>query len=314
MQLAADYLSLLKGAGDSFEYVLDAALETEAETVTIQSSGVVKAAPGLEQINELTLQAGDATLSLTGTTDVQAEFTGTGFVRLDDDRPDILLEIDGKTLTLRSNDDETAAEATAEDTRLFSDEPLAVSWLNDLDLNANVRFAESMIAGGLLRDLTLVAAISHGALQVAPLSFDAEQGSFNGSLQLLPADTSYNMTFASTAERLRLDLLADENQDPASLPLLDLELELAGNGNTMHTIMTSANGHITGRKGTGQLNLSALNVLFSDLLSSVVRTLRPACRIEDLYRHRMPASSILRLRTVLHPSNSLRFSPTGCPS
>jgi len=81
---------------------------------------------------------------------------------------------------------------------------------------------------------------------------------------------------------LRPGALAIEGLQRDAIPALDLEVQLSGEGTTLHEIMSSSNGNISGRQGAGQINMQAAGVLFSDLFTSILRTLNPLAETESV--------------------------------
>ena len=220
--------------------------------------------------------------------DIDETLDGTSFVakgslqfaaNLSVDKPAIDVDISMSQLQVASSDDALPVaphdESEEDDALLFSTEPLSYSWLSSLDLDADIRIANASLDGNELSDLVVVASIQDTALAIGPVEFALGEGKFLGSLELTPADEYYALVIEALVDNLRLAQLADDEQDPATVPPLNATLSLTGTGKSMHEIMASSNGRLSGRQDRGHLNLQSMGALFSDFLTSIVRTLNP---------------------------------------
>jgi len=191
--------------------------------------------------------------------------------------PSIEADIDVSELRVQSNDEfEAPAEAEEDEGELlFDTAPLAYSWLDSVELDADLTVASAAINRDTLSNVHIAATVVDGTLKIAPFDFTMHEGSFSSSLELGPADGAYALALAADAKALRITHLADENQARETVPPLDATLTLTGTGTSMNAIMASSNGSLTGRQGSGQLNFQAANALFSDVLTSILQTLNP---------------------------------------
>jgi len=243
--------------------------------------------PGLPYSLSANLSAGSDTISLE---DVQlaigeGEIAGSISVELDQEKPHVTAKFNSPLLDLRtpeSTSDETEAvgdkttEGEQADGRMyFSDEAFAYSWLDAANIDVDISVASIILADDHLEDLIFTVLLNEGALTVNPLSFRSGGGGLSGYFELRPNQGQHSLSFTASISNLRLGVLAVEGQGPQAIPPLDLEVRLAGTGTTIHEIMSSSNGGISGRQGAGQINLQAAGILFSDLITSVLRTLNP---------------------------------------
>ena len=214
-------------------------------------------------------------------------------IELSPERPLITAAIESPRLDLRdpagaeaaTADDETetgtesaASSAAGEESapeRLFSDTPLATSALDAVDLDINVTIGTVLLADDTLSDVSLQVSLQDGSLAVEPFRFQSGDGGLEGSFRLAPDAGSHSLAVSAQAQNLRLGALAVEGQDRSTIPPLNLEFSLSGTGRSMQEIMAGANGALSGSQQGGQINLQAAGILFSDLVTSILRTLNP---------------------------------------
>jgi len=245
---------------------------------SLAAKGSMQFADNFGDVTSLRFDFDEAVFHQTGSTRVSASFSGFVAADTSGDVPSIQTDLDMSDLRAQTNDDsEKPAEEAEEDKAelLFNKTPLAYSWLDSVELDADLAIANATINGDILNNLQVAVTIVEGALTVAPFNFNMHEGSFSSSLELAPADDTYALALKADARTLRISHLADENQARETVPPLDATLELTGTGASLNAIMASSNGSLTGRQGSGQLNFQGANALFSDVFSSILQTLNP---------------------------------------
>jgi uncharacterized protein involved in outer membrane biogenesis len=219
----------------------------------------------------------------------EGQITGAFSVNTEREKPRIVANLTSPLLDLRTpesvenevtNVDDEAANN--EDSRIFGDEPLAYSWLDSADVDAEVTINRIYLADDQLENLTFKAVLQDGALTVNPFSFGSGEGGLTGSFELRPSQGQHALDLKAELNNLRPGALAVEGLQRDAIPALDLDLQLSGAGTTLHEIMSSSNGSISGRQGAGEINLQAAGVLFSDLVTSILRTLNPLAETESV--------------------------------
>jgi hypothetical protein len=106
-------------------------------------------------------------------------------------------------------------------------------------------------------------------------------GSISGRFYLAPENEGYAMDASVTIDDMHVGLLVDEDDPLSSLPTLTGQLQLSGSGDSIRSIMASANGEISFRQGSGKVKEVFGSVLFKDVLLQVLRTLNPMRRSRD---------------------------------
>ena len=205
---------------------------------------------------------------------VSADLSSTISVRFEDGLPQITLDLKTPELRYASAASEPAEEPD-EPAPVFSDEPLNLSFLRQLNLDADIA-ADSIIANDArLEDFVLQAGISDAALNLDTLQFGINEGTIRLSGTVVPAAAGHAVSLNAAVQQLKIAALAVEDQGAAEIPPLDASLAIAGTGASLHQIMASANGEIIGRHAPGQIDLQAAGPLFSDVVASVVTSLNP---------------------------------------
>ncbi len=258
---------------NQFDYELDEKLDE----ASLSANGSLQFAASIGDVSSARIEFDEATFSQSGATEISASFSGFAAADLSTERPTIEVDIGVSQLDVGSNDEEqpAASDDESKGDLLFDTAPLAYSWLDTLDLVADITIANANLNGNALSELHVATRIEDAALTVAPVEFVLGEGKFMGSLNLTPANDAYALELQADVDNLRLAQLADDNQDPATVPPLNATLSLRGNGASLHDIMASSNGKLSGRQDSGHLNLQAMGALFSDFLTSIVRALNP---------------------------------------
>ena len=253
-------------------------LDNKIGETSLAAKGSLHFADDFSDVTSLRLDFDEAAFGQTGSSDISASFSGFMAAELSGEVPSIEADIDMSELRIQSSDEFEApaeAEEADEGELLFDAAPLAYSWLDSVELDADLTVANATVNRDTLSDVHIAVTVVDGALKIAPFDFSMHEGSFSSSLELAPADGAYALALAADARELRITHLADENQARETVPPLNATLNLTGTGTSMNAIMASSNGSLSGRQGSGQLNFQAANALFSDVLTSILQTLNP---------------------------------------
>jgi hypothetical protein len=165
--------------------------------------------------------------------------------------------------------------------RLFSAEPLDTSWLSKADVDITLTI-DRLIANTLnVTDVNVGFQLVDGSLRMDPVKLRETDGSISGKFYLVPENGGYSMDASVIVEDVHVGLLVDEEDPLSSLPTLTGQLQLSGTGNSIRSIMASANGGISFRQGSGKVKEMFGSAFFKDVLMQVLRTLNPLRRSRD---------------------------------
>ncbi len=207
---------------------------------------------------------------------VLAELNGTVAASFPSTGPLIKLELSTPKLEIRLPESEDAAPAESDATAmLFDDSPIGYLGLDQLGLTANIAADIISINDESISNFSVAISVSDGVMQIDPLQFNYGGGSISSKLALAPEEELHSLSFSTEVKALRFAAMAVGGQDPKGLPPLDAIVEIAGTGESLHAIMAAANGKISGRHSTGQVGMQMAGALFSDIFSSLLKSLNP---------------------------------------
>ncbi len=275
-QFVADDLLLRIDRNRANDYQLSIATQfgSSLPNMRIIAEGSTTFGPAMDDIRSARLVIDDAAFEQSGDFELDALLSGSVAADLAGERPSFDVDINVRNLISRSPDTEEQPEGEP-DQLLFSTTPLDYSWLDDFDLQAALAIDLAVVGSQTIRDVSVVTRIEDGALQIEPAELAIGDGTLSGTLQLEPADGDYSLNLTTRVNAIQLEQLAAEGQARDTVPPLSIDLQLTGNGQSLHEIMASSSGQISGRQGEGQLDLQGAGALFADFLTSIVRTLNP---------------------------------------
>ncbi|MDJ0709600.1 MAG: AsmA family protein [Woeseiaceae bacterium] len=275
-QFVADDLLLRIDRNRANDYQLSIATQfgSSLPNMRIIAEGSTTFGPAMDDIRSAKLVIDDAAFEQSGDFELDALLSGSVAADLAGERPSFDVDINVRNLISRSPDTEEQPEGEP-DQLLFSTTPLDYSWLDDFDLQAALAIDLAVVGSQTIRDVSVVTRIEDGALQIEPAELAIGDGTLSGTLQLEPADGDYSLNLTTRVNAIQLEQLAAEGQARDTVPPLSIDLQLTGNGQSLHEIMASSSGQISGRQGEGQLDLQGAGALFADFLTSIVRTLNP---------------------------------------
>jgi uncharacterized protein involved in outer membrane biogenesis len=176
-------------------------------------------------------------------------------------------------------EEEEEEETERGDELLLSDEPLDLELLEELDADVRWTVGEAIDSQAALGSIVLGAHLLDGRFTLDPATAEGHGGTYSGTLTLEPVEQGYRLHATGTADQARLSLL-EYSGDPSEIAPVDLELELTGQGRSLHEIAASASGRLMYEQGEGRLDNSALNAITADPLSKTYVALNPFTKSE----------------------------------
>ncbi len=156
-------------------------------------------------------------------------------------------------------------KSTADDGRLFSAEPLPLSWLAAFDGKLDAKIDRLALGRTTLEGTVLSATLQDGQLSVEPLSATVAEGALVGAVAL---DSKAGTTKLSLQVN-KLDVNAFAQTFDAGDVLsgkVDITANLTGHGQSIRAVMASLAGKASVVMGQGQVKSSYVELLGADLL------------------------------------------------
>lgn len=164
----------------------------------------------------------------------------------------------------------------------FDDTPVMQAAPQGLDVNTSIRVSDLLIFNTSLADIELGISISEQLIEVAPYNFKGVQGGLiQGDLRLDASGFKPKMLLKVQGDDIRLGLASAPGQDPATIPPLELDIFLDGEGNTRREMASSLNGKIRVYQGSGQVAKAGLDLVFSDFLTQLFTQLNPFAKSSE---------------------------------
>lgn len=145
--------------------------------------------------------------------------------------------------------------------RIFSDQPLAVGFLHQYDVDVKLQATNVRIPNGIDMDGEIAVNLENGLLRVDPFDLDQTNGgSGNGYIK-----------FDASQDQAVLDavLNLDDFVSPRFGGLFDLDLDLDGKGQSLAEVMGSLNGHFAAALKEVDLQKSFMSQFGAGLLSNL---------------------------------------------
>jgi len=159
---------------------------------------------------------------------------------------------------------------------VFTEAPLPLDALRDVDARAHVAIGELRIAAGSLKDVDATLAASGGKASLEMRARGGVSGSLEGSVRLSPAGgRQADLAVQLTSKALRLGLGAGGPIAPGEVPATDVKLHLEAKGASARELASGANGKLHAAAGSGKVRSGLTSVIGGDLLGELVGKLNP---------------------------------------
>lgn len=169
-----------------------------------------------------------------------------------------------------------AAPGTPPRRRVFDDTPIIVLKDLGMELEADLQVDTLRLAFSRYQNIAAHVSLDGQRLRVDPFTVhDDIGGQLEGSLVLDSREGLPRLAVDALATDRRLLLGAAEGQDPATLPVGDLRLQLTGRGRTYHEMASALNGSVRLQIGPGRLAPSSVGFLLSDFGTQLLGRLNP---------------------------------------
>jgi hypothetical protein len=169
--------------------------------------------------------------------------------------------------------------------RLFSSDPLPLAALSALDADIDVALAQLMVRHLSFRDVRIKARLADGHLTAAPLSAQVAGGTINATAQVVADRPKFALS--AKARAIHYDsVLAQLGRPVVADGDADMDVDVAGVGQSLQEIMASLDGSVRAVTVGGTVRANLLDALLSALgidsglgIGDTTRTIR--CGVVD---------------------------------
>ena len=159
---------------------------------------------------------------------------------------------------------------------VFDETPLPLDKLKGVDVKLHVVVTELALEAGLLKDVDGTLIVDHGQLALEWRASGGYDGSFGGTVKLLPAgDGAADLSVEASAKSLRAGLAAGEGVDPREVPPTSLEVKLQARGSSPRQLAAGANGKVLVAMGPGKVKSGLVGMLGGGILGQLASKLNP---------------------------------------
>jgi len=226
------------------------------------------------EFKDLGIRLGDSTIS------------GSVAVNLASKKPQIRADLTSKTLDLRpvlakdkkktTGVKKKPGKATKKPEKVFSDELLELDGLHTVNASIDLQIAQLLLRRIALDDLKATINLKEGHLVVKPLLAKVGGGSLKSNLDLLAKGKQATVSVDVDIDQLNMgEMLKKLEITTAVEGILDVDIVLKSQGNSIASLMAGLNGDIVGILGEGKMPMEYLNLIGADLASSVLELLNP---------------------------------------
>lgn len=170
---------------------------------------------------------------------------------------------------------ETEVESESTSELVIPDDRIVPDFLDDADVDIKLQAGTVVLRAFTLSDFELGVLTKDGMLQVFPLeATGVHGGSLKAGLTAEPVEDGYRLDARMKIDNARLNLTKEEDE-PENWPTFDLDFLLRGTGDSMHTILSGANGRAVVVLGPGLLDKSVMDLIVADFLMGFLDVINP---------------------------------------
>jgi uncharacterized protein involved in outer membrane biogenesis len=166
--------------------------------------------------------------------------------------------------------------AGAKKNRVFSAQPLHLGALKKFDASISLRIDEIIGLVSALDNYHTEINLKDGHLIIKPMTGDVGGGKFSAILDLVTRADTARVKTRITAQKVNLgEMLKKMDISKEIEGTLELDIDLAGEGNSVATLMAGLNGYFIASVGKGKFPVKYLNLVGADLSSSILEMINP---------------------------------------
>jgi AsmA family protein len=235
------------------------------------SGHLVYSAPEKMEVTGLQLKLADSTVN--GNAAVE-RIRGVPLIvaRLESDRLDLrpLLGNDNKTSPEEMKSDRAARK------KVFSDAPFTIDILSRFETSVDAKIASLILPGFIAEKIDVKATLKSSRLNVRLIASKIGGGRLSFDLDLVPVGKEIDVSTSVIAKSVNLSLMLRGLKIQSAMEgILDLTAGLKGRGTSVAALMAGLDGDFIAILSNGRMPLTYLNLIGTDIGSSLVHLLNP---------------------------------------
>ncbi len=215
----------------------------------------------------------------------ESQIQGTVQVTRTAKRPLIDAKLTSKKLDLRpimaekkgSGDTQKQTTAAgAKQDKVFPAQPFDLSALQKIDAKISLDVDQIIGLVSALENYHTEINLQNGHLIIKPMTGDVGGGKFSATLDLVTQAKNARLKTKITAQKINLgEMLKKMGISDGIEGSLDLDIDLAGQGNSVAALMAGLNGYFIASTGKGKMPVKYLNLIGAGLGSNLLGILNP---------------------------------------
>ena len=160
--------------------------------------------------------------------------------------------------------------------KVFPAEPIDLQVIHQIDAAVSFRADQILTHRIALDKFQIDLSIKDGHLIIKPLTTNIGGGDLSASLDLLAKGNHANLTTKITAKKIDFGEMLKKLQITQKLDgVLDLTIDLKGQGKSVAALMAGLNGDVVAIVGEGQMPIEYLNIIGADITTSLLKIVNP---------------------------------------
>ncbi len=215
----------------------------------------------------------------------ESQLQGNVKVTREAQRPLIEAKLTSKKLDLRRMRAETKSSrdgqkqktgSGAKKGRVFSAEPFDLGALQAFDANISLRVDQTIGLVSALDNYHIEIKLKDGHLIIKPMTGDMGGGKFSATLDLFTRANTARLTTRITAQDINLGEMLKKMDISSDIEgTLELDIDLAGQGNSVAALMAGLNGYFIASMGKGKMPVKYLDLVGANLGSNFMQIVNP---------------------------------------
>ena len=167
--------------------------------------------------------------------------------------------------------------------KVFPSRPFDLSALQKIDAKISLRVDQVIGLISALDNYHSEITLQNGHLIMKPFTADVGGGKFSGTLDLVTQANTARLKTKIAAQKINLGEMLKKMGISGDIEgTLDLDIDLAGQGNSVAALMAGLNGYFSASMGKSKMPTRYLNLLGADLSSIMLKIVNPFEEKTDL--------------------------------